>query len=145
MRQPSQGQQPSGPRRWFGYLFYAIAFGLLGLWMFGNDNNKGVNKDLSYTKLTAYIEADHASRRMDPYDPYWDDPLGEYMKWITATTMDITTVKVKHPPQVQDWQMTEKGTTAAGMNGSGTFGKTSRSSSKKDKSKGRSKIRIREE
>ena len=67
MQQPSQGQQPSGPRRWFGYLFYAIAFGLLGLWMFGNDNNKGVNKDLSYTKLTAYIEAD-ALQKMTVYD-----------------------------------------------------------------------------
>lgn len=92
-----------------------------------------------------YIEADRASRRMDPYDPYWDDPLGEYMKWITATTMDITTVRLKHPPQVLERQMTEKGRTAAGLNGSGTSGKSSRSSSKKDKSKGRSKIRIREE
>ena len=93
----------------------------------------------------AYIKEDRASRRMDPYDPYWDDPLGEYMKWITAATMDITTVRLKHPPQVQERQMTEKDRTAAGMTGSRASGKASRSSSKKEKSKGRSKIRIREE
>ena len=92
-----------------------------------------------------YIEADRAKRRMDPYDPYWDDPLGEYMKWITAATMNISTVRLKHPPAIMRLKTSDQPGTAAGMNDSRTSGKTSRSSSKKEKSKGKSKIKIREE
>ncbi|MBO4249657.1 MAG: ATP-dependent zinc metalloprotease FtsH [Paludibacteraceae bacterium] len=51
-----KGQQPSGPRRWLSILFYTAAFALLGYYMFGNKDGQGASKELSYTKLTAYIE-----------------------------------------------------------------------------------------
>lgn len=51
-------EQPSGPRRWGSILFYTVAFVLLGMYFFGNNDQKGASKELSYTKLTAYIEAD---------------------------------------------------------------------------------------
>ena len=105
------------------------------LFLIRHDNRANASA-VKRERQVEYIEADRAKRRMDPYDPYWDDPLGEYMKWITAATMNISTVRVKHPPAIQS---------AAGMNSSGTSGKSSRSSWKKEKSKGRSKIRIREE
>ena len=57
-RVPQQnGQQPSGPRRWLSILFYTIAFALMGFYLFGNKDAAGASKELSYTKLTAYIEA----------------------------------------------------------------------------------------
>ncbi len=49
--------QPSGPRRWFGILLYTAAFAILGFYLFGNKEGNGASKELSYTKLTAYIEA----------------------------------------------------------------------------------------
>ena len=49
--------KPSGPRRWLSILFYTAAFALLGFWMFGDKDGQGPSKELSYTKLTAYIEA----------------------------------------------------------------------------------------
>ena len=67
MQQPSQGQPGGGPRRWFGYLLYAVAFVLLGLYLFGERDGSSASKDLSYTKLTAYIEAD-AIQKMVVYD-----------------------------------------------------------------------------
>ena len=57
MPQQPQGQQPSGPRRWISLLFYTLAFALIGFYFFGNKEGNGVSKELSYTKLTAYIEA----------------------------------------------------------------------------------------
>ena len=50
--------QPSGPRRWLSILFYVFAFALLGYWIYGDKSDQGPSKELSYTKLTAYIEAD---------------------------------------------------------------------------------------
>ena len=50
--------QPSGPRRWLSIIFYTAAFALLGWYMFGDRNAEGPTKELSYTKLTAYIDAD---------------------------------------------------------------------------------------
>ena len=49
--------QPSGPRRWFGILLYTAAFAILGFYLFGDKEGNGASKELSYTKLTAYIEA----------------------------------------------------------------------------------------
>lgn len=49
--------QPSGPRRWLSVFFYTIAFLVLGCYFFGNQEGVGASKELSYTKLTAYIEA----------------------------------------------------------------------------------------
>ena len=49
--------QPSGPRRWLSILFYVFAFAFLGFWLFGPKDGEGASKNLSYTKLTAYIEA----------------------------------------------------------------------------------------
>ena len=49
--------QPSGPRRWFGILLYTAAFAILGFYLFGNKEGNGASKELSYTKLTAYIDA----------------------------------------------------------------------------------------
>ena len=49
--------QPSGPRRWIGILLYTAAFAILGFYLFGDKEGNGASKELSYTKLTAYIEA----------------------------------------------------------------------------------------
>ena len=48
--------QPSGGRRWLSILFYTFAFALLGYYMFGNKEGVGASKEISYTKLTAYVE-----------------------------------------------------------------------------------------
>ena len=50
--------QPSGPRRWISMLMYLAAFAVLGYWIYGDRADNGATKELSYTKLTAYIEAD---------------------------------------------------------------------------------------
>lgn len=55
-RGPKRGQQGK-PRRWLSLLFYTMAFALMGFYFFGDKEGKGASKDLSYTKLTAYIEA----------------------------------------------------------------------------------------
>ena len=57
MKQPQKPGQPSGPRRWLSILFYTLAFCILGFYFFGNKEGGGVSKQLSYTKLTSYIEA----------------------------------------------------------------------------------------
>ena len=64
---PQPNQQPSGPRRWISMIFYMLAFLLLGYWFYGDRGDKGASKDLSYTKLTAYIEAD-AIDKLQVYD-----------------------------------------------------------------------------
>ena len=56
-RQPVMQNGQGGPRRWVSLLFYTMAFVLLGWYMFGDRENAGASKELSYTKLTAYIEA----------------------------------------------------------------------------------------
>ena len=57
-RIPQQNpNQPSGPRKWTSLLFYTLAFALLGFYFFGDKDKAGASKELSYTKLTAYIEA----------------------------------------------------------------------------------------
>ena len=38
-------------------LFYTFAFALLGFYFFGDKDKAGASKELSYTKLTAYVEA----------------------------------------------------------------------------------------
>ena len=38
-------------------LFYVAAFALLGYWIYGDRDGQSPSKDLSYTKLTAYVEA----------------------------------------------------------------------------------------
>ena len=61
MKQPAprrqQNGQPGGPRRWISLLFYTLAFAILGFYFFGDKEGVGASKELSYTKLTAYIEA----------------------------------------------------------------------------------------
>ena len=57
MQAPQNGQ-PSGPRRWASILFYVLAFAILGYWIYGDRGDRSVSKELSYTKLTAYVEAD---------------------------------------------------------------------------------------
>ena len=61
------GQGPSGPRRWLNMLMYVAAFILLGYWIYGDRADKGATKDLSYTKFTAYVEAD-AIEKMTVFD-----------------------------------------------------------------------------
>lgn len=65
--QMNNNEQPSGPRRWGSILLYTIVFALLGIYFFGNDDRRGASKELSYTKLTAYIEAD-AVDKITVYD-----------------------------------------------------------------------------
>ena len=60
-------EQPSGPRRWFSILLYTLGFAILGFYLFGDREGKSISKDISYTKLTAYIEAD-AIQRITVYD-----------------------------------------------------------------------------
>ena len=55
--QKQQNGQPSGPRRWIGILLYTAAFAILGFYLFGDKEGNGASKELSYTKLTAYIDA----------------------------------------------------------------------------------------
>ena len=57
-QQMNNNGQPSGPRRWLSILFYTLAFAILGYYFFGDKESKGFSKELSYTKLTAYVEAD---------------------------------------------------------------------------------------
>ena len=116
-----------------------------GLLFLSRHDNRANASAVKRERQVEYIEADRAKRRMDPYDPYWDDPLGEYMKWISAATMNISTVRVKHPPAIMRQKTSAQTGIAAGTNGSRTSGKTFRPSSKKEKPKGKSKIRIREE
>ena len=54
--------QPSGPRRWVSILFYVIAFALIGYYLFGDKETNSASKELSYTKLTAYVEVLHLCR-----------------------------------------------------------------------------------
>ena len=65
--QAPQNGQPSGPRRWLSVLFYVAAFVLLGYWIYGDKDERNVSKELSYTKITAYIEAD-AVEKLVVYD-----------------------------------------------------------------------------
>ncbi len=67
-KQPlKNGQKPQKPRfRWLSWLLYAVAFLLLAAWLFG-DSVAGNEKELSYTKFTAYIEAD-AVKSVTVYD-----------------------------------------------------------------------------
>ena len=67
MLQSDNNGQPSGPRRWVSLIFYTLAFVLLGYYFFGNKEGQGASKELSYTKLTAYIEAD-AIDKITVYD-----------------------------------------------------------------------------
>ena len=67
MLQPNNNGQPSGPRRWVSLIFYTLTFVLLGYYFFGNKEGQGASKELSYTKLTAYIEAD-AIDKITVYD-----------------------------------------------------------------------------
>ena len=49
----------NGGRRWLSMLFYILAFAILGFWMFGDNREQhGPQKELSYTKLQAYIQND---------------------------------------------------------------------------------------
>ena len=57
MPQPQQPAGQGGPRRWISLVFYTLAFAVLGFYLFGNKEGTGMSKELSYTKLTAYIEA----------------------------------------------------------------------------------------
>ena len=66
-QQMNNNGQPSGPRRWLSLLFYAIAFALIGYYFFGNKDGQGMSKELSYTKFTAYLDAD-AIERITVYD-----------------------------------------------------------------------------
>ena len=59
-KRKNNGQQPqlpqNGPRRWLSLIFYSVAFALIAYYFFGNKDNEGASKELSYTKLCAYIE-----------------------------------------------------------------------------------------
>jgi cell division protease FtsH len=57
LQQDKNGQPSGGPRRWLSLIFYTIAFAMIGYYFFGNKEGQGASKELSYTKLTAYIEA----------------------------------------------------------------------------------------
>jgi cell division protease FtsH len=56
MMQSDNNPQGGKPRRWLSILFYTIAFAMLGYYFFAPKEENGVSKDLTYTKLKAYIE-----------------------------------------------------------------------------------------
>ena len=46
-------------------------------------HEKGANVSGGKQKrMLQYIQADRDKRRMDPYDPYWNEPYGEYLRWV---------------------------------------------------------------
>jgi cell division protease FtsH len=60
-QQPNKSNKnnPKQPKKsWLSWLYYALAFGLLLMFFAPTDSGKGANKDLSYTKFTAYINND---------------------------------------------------------------------------------------
>jgi cell division protease FtsH len=60
-QQPNKSNKnnPKQPKKsWLSWLYYALAFGLLLMFFAPMDSGKGANKDLSYTKFTAYINND---------------------------------------------------------------------------------------
>ena len=54
--QTPESPKNGGPRRWLGILFYTLAFSLLAYYFFVPKEDMGASKDLTYTKLKAYIE-----------------------------------------------------------------------------------------
>ena len=54
--QMPESPKNGGPRRWLGILFYTLAFTLLAYYFFAPKEDTGASKDLTYTKLKAYIE-----------------------------------------------------------------------------------------
>ena len=60
---PQQNKNGQGrPRRWLSIVFYAMAFAILGFYFFGDKDGSMPSKQLSYTKLKAYIEAGAVER-----------------------------------------------------------------------------------
>ena len=60
-QQPNKSNKnnPKQPKKsWLSWLYYALAFGLLLMFFAPTGSGKGANKDLSYTKFTAYINND---------------------------------------------------------------------------------------
>ena len=94
-----------------------------------------VKADVRRARLVQYIQADRAKRRMDPYDPYWDEPYGEYLKkWVSSETLKIEAKKSEHPfgPPIFKPRSDREETSA-------------KSAAKKGRSKGKSKIKFRSE
>ena len=56
-QQPNQQNQQPKKSRW-SWLYYAIMVGLLIFFFYPVGGEKGIDKDLSYTKFTAYVEND---------------------------------------------------------------------------------------
>ena len=71
IHEPEGGNGPQRPdfRRWLSLVLYIIAFVLLGMWMFGDEDGEraGGQKKLSYTQLQTYIEKD-AIKSVTAYD-----------------------------------------------------------------------------
>ena len=55
-KQPNQKQQPKKSR--WSWIYYVIMVGLLVFFFFPIGGEKSADKDLSYTKFTAYINND---------------------------------------------------------------------------------------
>ena len=56
-KQPNKKNQQPKRSRW-SWIYYAITIGLLIFFFFPMGGEKGIDKDLSYTKFTAYVEND---------------------------------------------------------------------------------------
>ena len=81
---------------------------------------------------------------MDPYDPYWDDPYGEYLKWVSPQTLKVEEKEPEPPfgPSVSGRKVTSSGITE--KISSKSESKKSKTKTK-SKSKSKSRIRYREE
>ena len=104
-----------------------------GLLFLGMHDNR-VKADVRRSLQLQYIQADRAKRRMDPYDPFWDDPYGEYLKWVSSKSLEIEEKQADHPfgPPIANRRSRSEETSA-------------KSAAKKGRSKGRSKIKFRSE
>ena len=102
--------------------------------LFLSRHDDRVNADVRRERLVQFIRADRAKRRMDPYDPYWDEPYGEYLKWVSPQTLKVEEKESEQPfgPSVSGRKVTSSGITEK---------ISSKSESKKTKTKTKTKTR----
>lgn len=111
------------------------------LFLIEHDTRKNAS-ELKRERQVQYIQADRAKRRLDPHDPFWNEPYGEYLKWESPQTLKIENRKIEKPT---DPQVTTRISIPVRKN-TGTATRSAPSTVvKKNRSKTRTKIRYRSE
>ena len=80
-QQPNQPKQQPKKSRW-SWLYYAIMIGLMAFFLFPME--KSADKDLSYTKFTAYISNDAVASVI-----VYDDNTAKHSSFIQTQKMRI--------------------------------------------------------